>query len=214
MKQRESKIFNVKPELTTAMKLAASFAITYYGLLLIFEIFTLVYSRYFIDSYYFNQGKTDEGTQELLTQIIQLALSTILVFSLIQVFRKKVYGKALFVGFSFLLIGFQLYKTGLVPIVKYALEVLLVLIIAPIRVKKKIKIKDGKLQLETVEEEQPAEQEETQTAELREEPSAEMQEEQIAEAQEKPVVNIQEKQTIEAQEEQPESTVAPTAKQN
>ena len=186
MKKRESTIFNVKPELTTAMKLAASFAITYYGLLLIFEVFTLVYSRYFIDSYYFNQGKTDEGTQELFTQIIHIALSTILVFSLIQVFRKKVYGKALFVGFSFLLIGFQLYKTGLVPIVKYALEVLLVLIIAPIRVKKKIKIKDGKLQLETVEEEQPTEPQEEQ--------SAKQEETKPTELQEGPVVEIQEEQ--------------------
>ena len=210
MKKRESTIFNVKPELTTAMKLAASFAITYYGLLLIFEVFTLVYSRYFIDSYYFNQGKTDEGTQELLTQIIQLALSTILVFSLIQVFRKKVYGKALFVGFSFLLIGFQLYKTGLVPIVKYALEVLLVLIIAPIRVKKKIKIKDGKLQLETVEEEQPTEPQEEQSAKLEETKPTELQE--------GPVVEIQEEQPIEAQEEQPETTDTaeepPTVEQN
>lgn len=210
MKKRESTIFNVKPELTTAMKLAASFAITYYGLLLIFEVFTLVYSRYFIDSYYFNQGKTDEGTQELLTQIIQLALSTILVFSLIQVFRKKVYGKALFVGFSFLLIGFQLYKTGLVPIVKYALEVLLVLIIAPIRVKKKIKIKDGKLQLETVEEEHPTEPQEEQ--------SAKQEETKPTELQEGPVVEIQEEQPIEAQEEQPETTDTaeepPTVEQN
>ena len=82
MKQPESKIFNVKPELTTAMMLAASFAINYYGLLLIYEVFTLVYSRYFIDSYYFNQGQTDEGIRELWTQIIQLALSVVLVFSL------------------------------------------------------------------------------------------------------------------------------------
>ena len=169
MKKRESKIFDVKPQLTTAMKLAASFAITYYGLLLIYEIFTLVYSRYFIDSYYFNQGEPEEGLKELWTQIIQLILSTILVFSLIQVFRKKVYGKALFVGFSFLLIAFQLYKTGLVPFVKYALEVLLILIIAPIRVKKKIKLKDGKLQLEEVKEEQPDESQEEQPAETQEE---------------------------------------------
>ena len=165
MKQHESKIFNVKPKLTTAMMLAASFAITYYGLLLIYEVFTLVYSRYFIDSYYFNQGQTEEGIRELWTQIIQLALSVVLVFSLIQVFRKKVYGKALFVGFSILLIGFQLYKTGLVPWMKYALEVLMVLIIAPIRVKKKIKVKDGKLTMETVEE-TPAE--ETPTEEVSE----------------------------------------------
>lgn len=163
MKQYESKIFNVKPQLTTAMMLAASFAITYYGLLLIYEVFTLVYSRYFIDSYYFNQGQTDEGIQELWTQIIQLALSVVLVFSLIQVFRKKVYGKALFVGFSILLIGFQLYKTGLVPWMKYALEALTVLIIAPIRVKKKIKLKDGKITLEAVEEEQSLESQEQPT---------------------------------------------------
>lgn len=171
MKQRESTIFNVKPKLTTAMKLAASFAITYYGLLLIFEVFTLVYSRYFIDSYYFNEGQTEEGSKELWTQIVQLALSAILVFSLIQVFRKKVYGKALFVGFSFLLIGFQLYKTGLIPPVKYALELLLVLIIAPIRVKKKIKMKDGKFTLEKVEEEPTEDQEEKVTETTEESPS-------------------------------------------
>lgn len=152
MEQPESKIFDLKPKLTTAMKLAASFAITYYGLLLIYEVFTLVYSRYFIDSYYFNESDTGEGTQELLIQIAQLTLSVVLVFSLIQIFRKKVYGKALFVVFSILLIAFQFFTTGLVPLVKYALEVLLVLIIAPIRVKKKIKLKDGKLTVETIEE--------------------------------------------------------------
>lgn len=153
MKPRESKIFDLKPKLTTAMKLAASFAITYYGLLLIFEVVTVVFRRYYFDTYYFNQGEMSLGSREFLVQIIQLALSIILVFSLIQIFRKKIYGKALFVGFSILLIVFQFFTTGLVPLMKYALEVLLVLIIAPIRVKKKIKMKDGKLRLETVEEE-------------------------------------------------------------
>ena len=169
MEQPESKIFDLKPKLTTAMKLAASFAITYYGLLLIYEVFTLVYSRYFIDSYYFNEGDTGEGTQELLIQIAQLALSVVLVFSLIQIFRKKVYGKALFVVFSILLIAFQFFTTGLVPLVKYALEVLLVLIIAPIRVKKKIKLKDGKLTVETVEE-TPEEDSKEETAVISEQP--------------------------------------------
>ena len=151
MEQRESKIFDLKPKMTTAMKLAASFAITYYGLLLIFEVVTVIFRRYYFDTYYFNQGEMSLGSREFLVQIIQLALSIILVFSLIQIFRKKVYGKALFVGFSILLIVFQFFTTGLVPLVKYALEVLLVLIIAPIRVKKKIKMKGGKLTLESVE---------------------------------------------------------------
>ena len=53
---------------------------------------------------------------------------------------------------SILLIIFQFVTTGFVPWMKYALETLMVLFIAPIRVKKKIKMKDGKLTLETVEE--------------------------------------------------------------
>ena len=148
----EGKIFDLKPQMTVAMKLAAAFAITYYGLLLIFEIITVVYRRYYIDSYYLNQGQTTEGTSEFVIQIIQLVLSAILVFSLIQIFRKKNHGKALFVGASLVLIIFQLLVTGLVPWVKYALEVLLVLIIAPIRVKKKVKTKQEKQEPEAVEE--------------------------------------------------------------
>ena len=145
MEQRESKLFDLKPELTTAMKLAASFAITYYGLLLAFEVITLIFRRFYIDSYYFNQGDTTQGTSELVIQIIQLSLSIVLVFSLLQIFRKKNNGKALFVGASILLIIFQLLTTGIIPLVKYALEILLVLIIAPIRVKKKIRTKKRKI---------------------------------------------------------------------
>ena len=148
----EGKIFDLKPQMTVAMKLAAAFAITYYGLLFIFEIITVVYRRYYIDSYYLNQGQATEGTSEFVIQIIQLVLSAILVFSLIQSFRKKNHGKALFVGASLVLIIFQLLVTGLVPWVKYALEVLLVLIIAPIRVKKKVKTKQDKQEPEAVEE--------------------------------------------------------------
>ena len=151
MEQREGKIFNLKPELTQPMRLAASFAITYYGLLLVFAIITVVFSQYYIDSYYYNEANFKQDKSELLTPIIQLALLIILVFSLIQIFRKKNHGKVLFVLASILLIVFQLVTTGFVPWMKYALEVLMVLIIAPIRVKKKIKLKDGKLKLETVE---------------------------------------------------------------
>ena len=153
MKQNEGKIFNLKPQMTTSMKLAASFAITYYSLLLIFEVFTLIYRRYYIDYYYLNQVEYGAGSSELVIQIIQLILSIILVFSLIQIFRKKNHGKALFVGASIFLIIFQLLVTGFVPWMKYALEALLVLIIAPIRVKKKVRIKDGKIEIETVDSE-------------------------------------------------------------
>ena len=156
MKQREGKIFNLKPELTLAMKLAASFAITYYGLLLIFEIITVIFKRYYFDAYYFNEGEMSLGSREFHVQIIQLVLSFTLVFSLIQIFRKKSGGKAIFVLASLILIVFQLFATGPIPILKYVLELLMLLIITPIRVKKKIRMKDGKLKVETVEPEENA----------------------------------------------------------
>lgn len=156
-KPNEGKIFNLKPEMTLAMKLAATFAITYYGLLLAFEIIAVVFRRYYFDTYYFNEGKMDLGSREFIVQIIQLALSVLLVFSLIQIFRKKSYGKAFFVSASLLLIVFQFIVTGFVPWIKYALEVFLLLIIAPLRVKKKVRFKEGRITLEEVKEEQEKE---------------------------------------------------------
>jgi hypothetical protein len=150
MEQREGKIFNLKPEMTLPMKVAASFAITYYSFLLVFAIITVIFSQYYIDSYYYNETNFKQDKSELLTPILQLVLLLTLVFSLIQIFRKKNHGKAIFVLASILLIVFQLVTTGFIPWMKYALEALMVLIIAPIRVKKKIKLKDGKLKLEAV----------------------------------------------------------------
>jgi Na+-driven multidrug efflux pump len=151
LEQREGKIFTLKPELTQPMRLAASFAITYYGFLLVFAIITVIFSQYYIDSYYYNEANVKQNKSELLVPILQLVLLITLVFSLIQIFRKKNHGKVIFVVGSILLIVFQFVTTGSDPWMKYALEALLVLIIAPIRVKKKIKIKDGKIKLETVE---------------------------------------------------------------
>ena len=172
-KPSEGKIFNLKPEMTLAMKLAASFAITYYGLLLIFEIVTIVFKRYYFDSYYFNQGEMSLGSREFMVQIIQLVLSVLLVFSLILIFRKKAYGKAIFVSASILLMVFQFIVTGFEPWLKYALEALLVLIIAPIRVKKKIRIKEGRIEIEEVKEEPEKAEETKETEEQKEkEPDA------------------------------------------
>ena len=147
--QIESKIFDLKPELTLAMKLAATFAITYYGLLFLYEVLTLVLYHYSIDSYYLGNNEVlDYKSKDFMFLLIEFLLSGLMVFSLILIFRKKVKGKAFFVGFSILLIGFQLYTSGVHPWLKYALEALLVLIIAPVRMKKKVKIKNGKITLE------------------------------------------------------------------
>jgi hypothetical protein len=158
-KPKESKIFDLKPKLTLAMKLAATFAITYYGLLFLYEVFTLVMYHYSLDSYYLGNGEVLENqSKDFVYLIAEFLLTGLLVFSLILIFRKKVKGKAFFVGFSILLIAFQLYTSGIHPWVKYALEVLMVLIIAPVRMKKRVKIKEGKLTLEEV----PAEEQESQ----------------------------------------------------
>ena len=151
-KPKESKIFDLKPQLTLAMKLAATFAITYYGLLFLFEIVMLVMYHYSIDSYYLGNGEVLENrSKDFVFLVFELVLTGLLVFSLIQIFRKKVNGKAFFVGFSILLIGFQLYTSGIHPWLKYALEVLMVLIITPVRMKKKVKIQQGRITLEDIE---------------------------------------------------------------
>lgn len=140
---KEGKIFNLKPQLTLAMKLAATFAITYYGMFFIYTILTLVLYHYSIDSYYFGaDGIAESQTKNFIYLIIEFVLCGLLVFSLIQIFRKKIHGKAIFVGVSILLLAFQLLTTGFHPWVKYALEVLMVLIIAPINIKKRNKIQE------------------------------------------------------------------------
>ena len=158
-KQPEGKILDLKPQLTLAMKLAATFAITYYGLLLLYEIATLVYSRYFIDSVYMGTNDLEQGRRDYIVLVVQLLLSVLLVFSLISIFLKKNYGKALFVGSSILLILFQLLTTGFMPPFKYIVEVLILLVITPLRVKKKIKIKDGKITVQEVQETQEVQEE-------------------------------------------------------
>ena len=99
-KPKESKIFDLKPQLTLAMKLAATFAITYYGLLFLFETVMLVKYHYSIDSYYLGNGEVLENrSKDFVFLVIEFVLTGLLVFSLIQIFRKKVNGKAFFVGF-------------------------------------------------------------------------------------------------------------------
>ena len=170
-RQKESKIFDLKPKLTLAMKLAATFAITYYGLLFLYEVLTLVLYHYSLDSYYLGNGEVLENqSKDFNYLIVEFILTGVLVFSLIQIFRKKVKGKAFFAGFSILLIAFQLYTSGFHPWVKYALEVLLLLIIVPVRMK--IKIKDGKIKLEETPAEEPESPAEEQAPDTVQEPQA------------------------------------------
>jgi Na+-driven multidrug efflux pump len=141
--------------------------------LLIFAIITVIFSQYYIDSYYYEEANVKQDKSELLTPILQLVLLIALVFSLIQIFRKKNHGKVIFVVASILLMIFQFVTTGGDPWMKYALEALLVLIIAPLRVKKKIKLKNGKIKLESVENQEVKAEEPTAEATPTETPTTE-----------------------------------------
>ena len=46
--------------MTQPMRLAASFAITYYGFLLVFAIITVIFSQYYIDSYYYEEANVKQ----------------------------------------------------------------------------------------------------------------------------------------------------------
>ncbi len=129
--------FYLKPKLTFAMKLAASFALTYYAIMLAYHIVALVFYRYSIDFFYLGKQSIYQNQYiDIAALAGGLLLSLILVTSLILILCKKTSGKAIFVVVSFILIIYQLITTSIHPWMKYALEILMVLVITPIRIKK------------------------------------------------------------------------------
>jgi len=138
-------IFYLKPKLTLAMKLAASFALTYYTMMLAYYVLATVFYRYSIDFYYLGRQSVYQNKYiDIIVLVSGLLLSTILVLSLILILCKKTYWKAVFVIMSFFLIVYQLITTSIHPWMKYALEILLVLVITPIRIKKIMKTEPQK----------------------------------------------------------------------
>lgn len=135
-------IFDLKPRLTFGMELAASFALTYYALMFLYYVLAAVFYRYSIDFYYLGRQSVYQNKYiDILVLSAGLLLSTILVLSLILILCKKTYWKAVFVIASLILIVYQLFTTSFHPWMKYAIEVLMVLVITPIRIKKIRKIR-------------------------------------------------------------------------
>lgn len=135
-------IFDLKPRLTFGMELAASFALTYYALMFLYYVLAAVFYRYSIDFYYLGRQSVYQNKYiDILVLGAGLLLSTILVLSLILILCKKTYWKAVFVITSLILIVYQLFTTSFHPWMKYAIEVLMVLVITPIRIKKIRKIR-------------------------------------------------------------------------
>ena len=134
IKERQS-IFKERKHITLGMKLVCAFAITYY--IVFFAFMTYVWIRY---NTVFDEGYIDENLNEVVASnhytlfVVEWALLASIVVSLFMVFFKKRLGKFLFMFFTILLVVCQFYTTFPPAWEVYILEIIIVLIIAPLRV--------------------------------------------------------------------------------
>lgn len=146
VKERQS-IFKERKHVTLGMKLVCAFAITYY--ILFFAFTTYVWIRY---NTVFDEGYIDKNLNELVTSnhytlfVVKWVLLALIIVSLFMVFFKKRLGKFLFMIFTLLLVVCQFYTTYPPAYEVYILELLIVLIIAPLRVISKF---TERIQIET-----------------------------------------------------------------
>ena len=133
--KKKKSIFKERKHITLGMKLVCAFAITYY--ILFFSFMTYVWIRY---NTIFDEGYIDKNLNELVATnhytlfVVEWALLAAIVVSLFMVFFKKRLGKFLFMFFTLVLVVCQFYTTFPPAYDVYVLELLIVLIIAPLRV--------------------------------------------------------------------------------
>ncbi len=146
VKERQS-IFKERKHITLGMKLVCAFAITYYTLFFLFMTYILI--RY---NTVFEQSYIDKNLNEVVASnhytlfIIEWVLLASIVVSLFLVFFKKRFGKFLFMIFTILFIVCQFYTTYPPAWEVYVMEILIVVIIAPLRVVSKF---TDRIQIET-----------------------------------------------------------------
>ena len=134
VKEKKS-IFKERKHITLGMKLVCAFAVTYY--IVFFAFMTYVWIRY---NTVFDEGYIDKNLNEVVATnhytlfVVEWALLAAIVVSLFMVFFKKRLGKFLFMFFTLVLVVCQFYTTFPPAYDVYVLELLIVLIIAPLRV--------------------------------------------------------------------------------
>lgn len=134
VKERQS-IFKERKHVTLGMKLVCAFAITYY--ILFFAFTTYVWIRY---NTVFEEGYIDKNLNEVVASnhytlfVVKWVLLASIIVSLFMVFFKKRFGKFLFMIFTILLVVCQFYTTYPPAMEVYVMELVIVLIIAPLRV--------------------------------------------------------------------------------
>ena len=147
IKERQS-IFKERKHITLGMKLVCAFAITYY--ILFFSFMTYIWIKYntVFEEAYIDKNNLNEvvASNHYTLFVIKWLLLASIIVSLFMVFFKKRLGKFLFMIFTILLVVCQFYTTYPPVWEVYILELLIVLIIAPLRVISKF---TEKIQIET-----------------------------------------------------------------
>ena len=147
IKEKIQNMFVERKHVTLGMQLVCTFAITYY--ILYFALMTYFVFNYksVYDQSYFN-GELNETVMAHFYElfIARWVLQALIITSLFLIFFKKRWGKFLFMIFTILLVAIQ-YQTIYPPAwLIYILELVILLLIAPLRVISKF---TERIQIET-----------------------------------------------------------------
>lgn len=129
-KKNKNDIFVRGRKLTLGVKLVGTFAFTYY---LIYFLLLTVFGYYY-RSVYDPAYSGETLFQTMLMSAILWAIVGMIVVSLILLFRRKRYGKYLFMIFTMILIGYQLVTAENHIWAIYAIEFMMLLVMAPLKV--------------------------------------------------------------------------------
>ncbi len=130
MKQELPDIFIRGRKLTLGVKLVGTFAITFYSLyFLLLTVFGFFYRSVYDPAY-----SEETLFKTMLMSAILWFIVGMIVVSLILLFRRKRYGKYLFMIFTIILIVYQFVTSANHVWLIYFLEVMMLVIMAPLKV--------------------------------------------------------------------------------
>lgn len=140
-KQIESGIQDFK-RLSLGMKLITSFALSYYFFLFVLIFLALIFNRYLFDSKYYDLATSESMGLDIFHLVLILGITTFCIASLILIFLKKKWGKWLFATATTLLITYQLATSGLDSMLRYIIEIFILLVVSGVRIfRKPLKVK-------------------------------------------------------------------------
>ena len=129
-KQDITDIFLKRRKLTLGMKLVGTFAFTYYLVyFVLLTVFGIYYRNVYDPSY-----SGDTLFRTMLSSAILWAIVGMMVVSLVLLFRRRRYGKFLFMIFTIILLIYQFITAENHIWAIYFIEIMIVLVMAPLKV--------------------------------------------------------------------------------